>query len=145
MGIEEAAGVPQLVAEVSTDFKFFGSVDFRSVFLLFLFHGQTHVLVVGAKACHHEAESIGTVLAFDVHGIHAVAFGLAHGLSVAIQNFRMDIDSVEGDSAHIFLAEQHHAGHPESDDVPAGDQNGSGVVALQSFGVFGPTHSGMGP
>ena len=127
---EETASVPKFIAEISSDFKFFRGVDDRAIFLLFFFHRKTHVLVVGAKASHHEAERIGSVFLFDVHRVNAIALGFAHRLTIAVENLRVNVNGVERYRAHVFLREQHHAGDPKRNDVAACDENGSRVVTF---------------
>ena len=57
----------------------------------------------------------------------------------------MDVHFLEGHFTHELLAHDDHTGHPEEEDVEAGNENAGGIVLLQRFGIFGPAHSGEGP
>ena len=142
---QEAASVPELVREITTNFELFAGVDDGAVFLLFLLHRETNVLVVGAEACHHETESVRAVLLFDIHRIDTIALGLAHGHAIAVQNLRVDVHRVERNRAHVFLAEEHHAGDPERNDVAARHEHRSRIVLLKRVRLFRPAHRGVRP
>src|SRR5699024_12011102 len=43
----------------------------------------------------------------------------------------MDQDLLKGVLAHLLAAGEDHPGHPEEDDVVAGDQHGGGVEVVQ--------------
>src|SRR5579883_1973639 len=52
----------------------------------------------------------------------------------------MDIDVAERHLAHEVEPHHHHPGDPEEDDVEAGDEHRSGVIALQLWRLVRPAH-----
>ena len=54
----------------------------------------------------------------------------------------MDQYSVEGCLPGVLTAGEDHPGHPEEDDVVAGDHDGRGIVEVQVLGLIRPAHGG---
>ena len=65
----------------------------------------------------------------DVQRVEHIALGLGHLLAFAVAHQAMHIHFAERHIAHELDAEHHHAGDPEKDDVKAGDQHITGVIA----------------
>ena len=63
----------------------------------------------------------------EVDRIEDVAFGFGHLIAVGIAHQAVDIDLAERHLAHELDAQHDHAGHPEEDDVEAGDQHAGRV------------------
>ena len=71
---------------------------------------------------------------------------LGHLAALGIPHEAVDKDGVEGRLAHVLDAREDHPGHPEEDDVIAGDQGVGGVEVLQVLAVcVRPAQGGEGP
>src|SRR5207253_2354872 len=51
----------------------------------------------------------------------------------AVQDLGMDVHLPERDLSHVVEAHDHHAGHPQRDDVAAGDEDASGVEVIKDL------------
>ena len=92
-----------------------------------------------------EAHSVRAVPLHEVHGVHAVALGLAHAAAVLGEDGRVDVDVAEGDLAREVKRAHDHACDPERDDVAGGDQDLGGMVLGKLGGVIRPALRGEGP
>ena len=72
-------------------------------------------------------------------------FDLRHPFAVAVENFRMDEDVVEGHFAHVVQPREHHPRHPKRDDVAAGNEYAGGIVVFQFRRLLRPAERGMRP
>ena len=82
----------------------------------------------------------------DVERVEDVAFGFGHFLSFAVAHQTVDIDFFEGDFAvHAVHAHQHHARHPEEDDVKAGNEDVARIECFEIRRVFRPALGGERP
>ena len=128
----EAAGVPDLVGKVAHG--------------LALFHEEAGVVAGAVAGDQVEAQGVGTVLLGHLQGVDAVAQGLGHLAALVITHQAVDEHGLEGLLLHLLHAGEDHAGHPEEDDVIAGDQHGGGIPVVQVGGVqVGPAQGGEGP
>ena len=57
----------------------------------------------------------------------------------------MDQHRVEGGLFRLLAAGEDHPGHPEEDDIIAGDQHVGGIEVIQVGGVLRPAQGGEGP
>ena len=104
-----------------------------------------------------EPQCVGAELLHPVQWVDAVAPRLAHLAAelVADQAVQENVGerhlrpalSVQGDRGIVGdeRTEHHHPGHPEEQDVVAGDQNACGIELCQFGGVLWPAHGGERP
>ena len=128
---QEAGSVPDLVAEVA--------VGLHPLVI------ETGVVAGGDAGAQGEAQGVGAVFVDDLHGVDAVAQGFGHLAALVIPDDAVDEHILEGDLLHLLHAGEDHPGHPEEDDVIAGDQHGGGIEILQLGGLVRPAHGGEGP
>ena len=159
---DEAGGIPQFVAEVAVAFDALQVKD--DVAPHGGLRGEGEAQGVGAvrgdavgeffaRLCgdfrrflrlHHATGAFGDEVfevdaVDDVERIEDVAFGFGHFLSFAVAHQAVDVYLAEGDFAvHAVHAHQHHARHPEEDDVEAGNEDVAGVEGAQVSGVVRP-------
>ena len=167
--LHEAGGIPQFVAEVAVAFDAFGVED--DVAAHGRLRGEGEAQGVGAVSgdavrvffaglrgdffgflrLHHAAgafcdQGFAVNTVDDVERVEDVAFGFGHFLSFAVAHEAVDVYLAEGDFAvHAVRAHQHHARHPEEDDVEAGDEDVAGVVGFEVGGVVRPALGGEWP
>ena len=98
-----------------------------------------------ARRGQAEAQGIGAIEVDDVDGVDAVALRLGHPLALAVEDHGVDVDVLEGHVAHVELAEDDHAGHPEGDDVAGGGEDAGRVELRQLGGFLGPAQGRVGP
>ena len=129
---DEAAGIPDFVGKVTHGFA--------------LLHEETHIIAGAVAGDQVEAQSIRAVLLGHLKGVDSVAQGLGHLAALVITDKAVDEHGLEGLLLHLLHAGEDHAGHPEEDNVVAGDHDGGGIPVLQvgRIGV-GPTQGGEGP
>ena len=127
----EPAGVPDLVGEVPHG--------------LALLHVEAHVVAGAVAGDEVEAQGVGAVLLRHLQGVDAVAQALGHLPALVVPDQAMDQDLLKGVLAHLLAAGEDHPGHPEEDDVVAGDQHGGGVEVVQLRGFVRPAQGGEGP
>ena len=108
-------------------------------------HWHADVLRFGAQVGQGEPQRIGAKLLNHIDRIDAVPLALGHGFPVPVQDLRVDIDFAERHLAHVVQPGKHHSGHPQRDDVAAGDERAGGIVVLQLGRLFRPAQRGMGP
>ena len=72
-------------------------------------------------------------------------FDLAHRLAEAVEDLRVDVDVAERHLAHVVQARDHHARHPERDDVAAGHQHAGRVVVRQLRRLLRPAERRVRP
>ena len=129
---DEAAGVPDLVGEVTHGLAALGV--------------ETHIVAGGVAGDEVEAQSVAAVLVDHLQRIDAVAQRLGHLAALIITHQTVDEHSVEGSLLRMLTAGEDHAGHPEGDNVVAGDQHVGGIEILQVLALLiGPAQSGEGP
>ena len=166
---DEAGGVPEFVAEVAVAFDALEVKDDVAPHGGLCGEGEAQRVgavrgdAVGeffARLCgdfrrflrlHHAAGAFGNE-AFevdavdDVERVEDVAFGFGHFLSFAVAHQAVDIDFFEGDFAvHAVHAHQHHARHPEEDDVKAGNEDVARIECFEIRRVFRPALGGERP
>lgn len=115
-------------------------------------------IAAGAGAAGQgEPQGVGAEHVHPVERVDDVALGLAHlatGL-VADQPVQEDVGerhlraapAVQGDGVVVADegAEHHHSGHPEEEDVVAGDQNACGIELFQLRRLLRPAQGGERP
>ena len=74
----------------------------------------------------------------QVQGVQSVALGLGHLLTFRIAHQAVDVHLAERHFAGELQRHHDHAGHPEEDDVVAGDQHIGRVEARQRLGLLRP-------
>ncbi len=120
----ESRGIPNLIGEIAVAFDpFFCQLD------------------IASRRGHRgqgEPKGVGAELIHDVQRIDHVALGLAHLLAFCVADQGMDIDVFEGHISHELEPHHDHAGHPEEQNVEAGDQCGSRVIGLEFRRLFRP-------
>ena len=80
-----------------------------------------------------------------IDGVEDVALRLRHLVAVAVAHESVDVHFAERHVAHELQPEHDHAGHPEEDDVEAGDQHRGRIERLQAVGAFRPAEGGERP
>ena len=107
--------------------------------------GQPDVLVFGGQMGHAEPQGVGAEFVDHIQRIDAVPLALGHGLAIPVQDLRMDEHIPERNLAHVVQSHQHHARHPQRDDVPAGDQHAGRIKEIQLGRLIRPAHRRMRP
>ena len=104
-------------------------------------------VVAGAVAGDQiEAQGVGAVLLRHLQRVDAVAQRLGHLAALVVAHQTVDQHGLEGLLLHLLHAGEDHAGHPEEDDIVAGDQHGGGIPVVQVGSVqIGPAQRGEGP
>ena len=74
----------------------------------------------------------------DCKRIDGVAARLRHLVVVLVSDHPVDDDLFERNVGHEVHAHLEHAGHPEADDVVAGNQHARRIEPGQVFGFVGP-------
>ena len=128
---DEPAGVPDLVCEVAHG--------------LALFRVEPGVVSGAVAGDEVEAQGVGTVLLRHLQRVDAVAQRLGHLAALVVPHQAMDEHRVERDLLHLLTTGEDHPGHPEEDDVVAGDHDGGGIEIRQVLGLFRPAQRGEGP
>jgi len=106
---------------------------------------QLDLSALGGKGGHGEAQGVGAVGAHHLQRIDDVAGGFGHLLAVLVADQGVQVDVVEGHLIHEVQPHHHHPGHPEEEDVEAGDQDRGGVEGGQLRGFVRPAQGGEGP
>ena len=93
--------------------------------------------LLGQVRLHHAAgalvhQGLEVDAVDEVDGVEHVALGLGHLVAVGVAHQAVDVDLAEGHVVHELQAHHDHAGHPEEDDVEAGDQHAGGVEGLRA-------------
>ena len=127
-----AGGIPDLIGKVPHG--------------LTLLHKEAHIVAGAIAGDEVEAQGIGTELVRHLQRVNAVAERLGHLAALVIPDQTVDEHRLEGLLLHLLHAGEDHTGHPEEDDIVAGDQHGGGVPVPQVLGVLvGPAQRGEGP
>ena len=130
--VELVAGVGAEVGEDGPSVLGGGQLDGLARERRHRLHRQADVLAAGLQLAHHVAQRVGAVALDDVDRVDAVAGRLAHHLAPAVQDVGVDEAVLERQVAQVVHAGDHHARHPQGDDVAAGHQAGAGVVVAQA-------------
>ena len=128
---DETAGVPELIRKIPGGFD--------------TFRGETHIVSGGVAGHQREPEGVGAVLGDDLQWIDTVPQGFAHLPALGIPDQSVEEDCAEGLLSHLLVAGEHHADHPEEDDVVARNQHIRGIEVFQILRLLGPAQSGEGP
>ena len=128
---QEAAGVPDLVGKVPHGLAPLGV--------------EAHVVAGAVAGDQVEAQGVGAVLLGDLQGIDAVAQALGHLPALVVPDQAVDEHGVEGGLLGLLAGGEDHPGHPEEDDVIAGDQHVGGIEVVQVLGLLRPAQGGEGP
>jgi hypothetical protein len=80
---------------------------------------------------HGKAKRVRPVLVHHLEGIDDVALGLAHLLPVLVRHQGIDVDLLERHLPRELEPHHHHAGNPESEDIPTGDKHRGRIKRLQ--------------
>ena len=135
--LAEAAGVPELVAEVAAQLD---------VLLV-----EEHVLAERRAAHGAEAEGVRAVFGDEFERVGGIAEGLRHLAALLVADDAGEIDILERQVAHELVARHDHARDPEENDVGSGDEVGGRVEGAEGGRggvvgfVAGPAHRGEGP
>ena len=78
-------------------------------------------------------------------GIDAVAGRLGHPLALAVLDHRVDVDVAKRHVAQVELAEDHHPGHPERDDVAGRGENACRIILRELGRLLGPAQGRVRP
>ena len=81
---------------------------------------------------HGEAQRVGAVFVDQLQGIDHVPLGLGHLLALLVRHQPVQVDGAERHLLHEVHAHHHHAGDPEEQDVPSGDER-AGRIVLRHF------------
>mmetsp|Transcript_29137 Transcript_29137/g.56146 ORF Transcript_29137/g.56146 Transcript_29137/m.56146 type:complete len:296 (+) Transcript_29137:2967-3854(+) len=92
-----------------------------------------------------KAQRVGTVFVDQVERVHDIAGGFRHFLALGVANKAVQVHGIKGLFVHHSQLHHHHAGHPEEQDVLAGDQVGGGEILFQRIRIFGPAEGADGP
>ena len=125
--LTEPAGIPQLVAEIS-------SLDD----LLFV---ELDVLSLRSDAQESKADAIRAVFRDEVKRIRRIAEALGHFAALLVADDACEIHILEGNLPSVFQTRHDHAGDPEKDDVRAGNQH----AGREEFRQRGGFHRLMRP
>ena len=128
---QEAAGVPDLIGKVAHGLAPVGE--------------KAHVIARRIAGDQVEAQGVRAVLLGHLQGVDAVAQRFGHFAPLVVPDQTVDEHGVEGRLAGVLAAGEDHAGHPEENDVVAGDQHVGGIEILEILGLLGPAQSGEGP
>ena len=90
---------------------------------------------------HREAQRVGTVFVDQLQRVDDVALGLGHLLTLLVRHQPVQVDGAERHLGHEMHAHHHHAGDPEEQDVPAGDECVGRIVFLERRRLLGPAES----
>ena len=127
-----AARVPDLV----------GKVAHR----LALFNVEAHVVAGRVASDEVEAQRIRAKLLRHLQRIDAVAERFGHLAALVVADEAVDEDSLERLFLHLLHPGEHHAGHPEEDDVIARDHIGRRIPVFEVLRVqIGPAERGERP
>ena len=135
--LAEAAGVPELVAEVAAQLN--GLLV------------KEHVLPQRRRAHHPEPQRVRPVLGDQVQRVRRVAQGLRHLPPLLVPDDPGEIDVPEREIPHVLEARHDHPRHPEEDDVGPGHEVRRGIERPQrGVGAVGgpvarPAHRGKRP
>ena len=122
---QKTAGIPDFGGEIP--------VTFDPAF------GQLDIPALRRHRRQREAQRISPIFFGKIERVHDIALGFGHFLALLITDQRMDIDITERHlTAPEMHAHHHHPGNPEKDDIKPGDQNITGVIAVDLNGFFGP-------
>ena len=127
----KAAGVPDLIGKVSCAVQSFVT--------------EAEVVPGGVPGHQHKAERIGAVAVDFFQRVDAVAQRFTHLASLSIENEAVDQNIFEGRFPCMEQGGEDHAGNPEEDDIPTGDQHGIGEVFFHIRGLIGPAKGRIGP
>ena len=129
---QEAAGVPDLVGKVA--------------------HGlaplciEAHVVSRGVAGDQVKAQGVRSVLIGHLQGVDAVAQRLGHLAPFVVPHKAVDEDGVEGRLTGVGAAGEDHPGHPEKDNIVAGDQHVGRIEVLEVLrALVGPAQGGERP
>ena len=125
--LSEPAGVPELIAEIS-------SLDD----LLFV---ELDILSLRRDAQESKADAIGAVFGDEVERVRRIAEALRHLAALLVADDAGKIDILEWNLPGVFEARHDHAGDPEKDDVGAGNQH----AGREEFRQCGGFHRFMRP
>ena len=131
MHLPEAAGVPQLVAEVAAK--------------LDVFFVEQHVEAKRRAAHRAKAQGIRAILGNQLQRVGRVAQALRHLAPLFVANDAGEIDVAERQIALVLVAGHDHASDPEKDDVRPGDEIGGGIKFVERLGLLRPAHRGKRP
>ncbi len=93
-----------------------------------------------------EPQRVGAVVVHPLQRIDGVARRLGHLLAVRIADHAVQRDHLERlDAVHRVEPEHHHPGHPEEQDVVAGDEHAGRIELPQIRGVVRPAQRGERP
>ena len=90
-------------------------------------------------------QCIGPVKVDDIDGVDAVARRLRHPFTVTVLDHGVDEDVLERHFPCIELAEDHHPGDPERDDIAARQQNAGGIPFRQISSLLRPAERAVRP
>ena len=113
---DQTEGIPYLVVEVAA--------LFAEAFI------KEDVVAGRSREHHAHAHTIGAKLLYQFDGVGRVAQTLGHLTTQFVANDTREIDILERNLAHIFLACHDHTSHPEEDDVWSSHQVAGGVVVV---------------
>jgi len=77
--------------------------------------------------------------------IGRIAERLRHLAALLVADDAGEINILERQLPHVFVARHDHARDPEENDVRPGDEIGGRIKLLQRVGLLGPTHRGKRP
>ena len=129
--LDEARGVPEFGAEVSTDLE--------------LVIGQEHVLPGGRNHDQAEAQGVSAELVDDRQRINRVTQALAHLAALVIAHGAVDVHVGEGNVIDKLDARHHHPRDPEEDDLRGRHQVLGRVKPRQVFALRRPTERAERP
>ena len=117
----ESESVPNLVVEVTS--------------LLAKTLVEENVITCRSRQHHTHANAVGAVFVYQFYRVGRVAETLRHLAAKLVAHDACEVNVLERELAHVFLACHNHAGNPEEDDVGTCYEVACGIVVLYLFVV----------
>ena len=106
---------------------------------------ETNISSLCCKSCQSEPKGISSVAVHDHQGIDDISLGFAHLLALGIPDKGVNVNLTEWHLFHEMQPHHHHSCHPEKKNIETGNQNRSGVKALELSCLLRPSHGGEWP
>ena len=119
--LHETESIPNLVVEVTS--------------LLAKTLVEEDVITCRSRQHHTHANAVGAVFVYQFYRVGRVAETLRHLAAKFVAHDTCEVNVLERELAHVFLACHNHAGNPEEDDIGTCNEVACGIVVLYLFVV----------